>query len=339
LDEQPFADAGESHEQLRPTTVLLVRHTEVHNPNKVLYGRLPRFGLSDKGKEQARHTARALSSEPVTRIFSSPMLRARQTAASLAEHFPGVPVRLSWLLAEIGSSWQGSPLDSFGPDFTVYEHPRIAQDEREHHVAARMRRFLRTMCRRYPGETVVGVSHGDPIKFAVLCAQGWPATGMTARQEDPARGSISRFEFATLTSPPTVTYHDPETGRLLKEGWERLGSFDDLQPGAMREIKAGHRELLVARTQGGALHVVSARCPHMRAHLADGVLNESVVTCALHGAQFNLETGKTERESQCPALTPAFGPADKESRTIETGSIHRYRLQEREGAVWVRTGW
>lgn len=331
---------GLQHGARRPTVVLLVRHTEVHNPTKVLYGRLPRFRLSDKGIEQARKTAEAVAREPVTRIFTSPMLRARQTAGYLAEKLPGVPVRESWLLAEIGSSWQGTPLDAFEPDFTVYEHPREPRDERERHVAARMLRFLRMARRRYPGETIVGVSHGDPIKFAVLCAQGWPATGITARQQDPARGSISRFEFGAEGSPPRISYVEPDTGRLLVDGWERLPEVADLPLGTLREVKAGGRELLVARVDGGQVAVTAARCPHMRAHLVDGALEGDVLTCALHGAQFNLRSGATVREAQCTAYTRRYGPADQELHTIETGALRRYRVREEaDGVVWVRTGW
>lgn len=331
---------GSPHGDRQPTVVLLVRHTEVHNPTNVLYGRLPRFRLSVKGAEQARKTAEVLAREPVAQIFTSPMLRARQTAGYLAEKLPGVPVRVSRLLAEIGSSWQGTPLDAFEPDFTVYEHPRHPGDELERHVAARMRRFLRMAERRFPGQTIVGVSHGDPIKFAVLCAQGWPATGVTARQQDPARGSISRFELRADGSPPRISYFEPDTGRLVVEGWERLGEFVDLPAGAMREVKAGGRELLVARLEGGALVVAGARCPHMRAHLADGVLEGQVLTCGLHGAQFDLDTGKTVREAQCASLVRRYGPPDKEMRAVETGGLRRYRAREdADGVVWARTGW
>src|SRR5438874_3906508 len=71
------------------TTLLLMRHAEVHNPEDILYGRLPRFGLSELGKQQAEVTARALAEEPISTFYTSPQLRARQTARILAAPHPG----------------------------------------------------------------------------------------------------------------------------------------------------------------------------------------------------------------------------------------------------------
>lgn len=66
------------------TTVHLVRHGEVHNPEKILYGRLPGFRLSDRGQEMAARTAAHLAERDVTVVRSSPLLRAQQTAAPIA---------------------------------------------------------------------------------------------------------------------------------------------------------------------------------------------------------------------------------------------------------------
>ena len=68
------------------TTILLVRHADVHNPADVVYGRLPRFGLSSVGREEATRTAATLAGEPLAAIYSSPQLRARQTAETIAAH-------------------------------------------------------------------------------------------------------------------------------------------------------------------------------------------------------------------------------------------------------------
>lgn len=319
------------------TTVLLVRHTEVHNPGNVLYGRLPRFRLSDKGVEQAKRTAEVIKDEPVTHIYTSPLLRAKQTARLLGAKFVRAPIDSTWLLAEIASSWQGTPMSEFAPDSTVYEDRRVPGDESERRVAARMRRFLRLMCVRHPEETVVGVSHGDPIKFAYLCAQGWPANGVTARRADPARGSVSRFVFARPDCLVEVGYYDPETERLLQGDWQRLGRFDDLAPGSLRELTFGDREVLVAKTGEGKLYVLPSRCPHMRTHLADGVLEGNIITCALHGAQFDLSTGKTVRDAQCDPLDGADGLATKHIRKIGTGSVQCIRTRDDDGVLWMRS--
>ncbi|MBO0608803.1 histidine phosphatase family protein [Myceligenerans salitolerans] len=71
------------------TTVHLLRHGEVHNPEGVLYGRLPGYRLSDRGQEMAARVAKHLSGRghDVTVVIASPMQRAQETAAPIAEAF------------------------------------------------------------------------------------------------------------------------------------------------------------------------------------------------------------------------------------------------------------
>ena len=66
-------------------TVHLLRHGEVHNPDRVLYGRLPGFKLSELGERQAAAAAEWFGTRKITYLVSSPLERARQTAAALAE--------------------------------------------------------------------------------------------------------------------------------------------------------------------------------------------------------------------------------------------------------------
>lgn len=69
------------------TVVHLLRHGEVHNPEGILYGRLPGYGLSDRGAEQAKLAAEFLSGRDVVHTVASPLLRAQQTAAPLGAAF------------------------------------------------------------------------------------------------------------------------------------------------------------------------------------------------------------------------------------------------------------
>jgi broad specificity phosphatase PhoE len=69
------------------TIVHLVRHGEVHNPDGVLYGRLPGFRLSTAGEAMARLVAESLRGHDVTVVRSSPLERAVQTAAPIAAAF------------------------------------------------------------------------------------------------------------------------------------------------------------------------------------------------------------------------------------------------------------
>lgn len=66
------------------TVIHLVRHGEVHNPERILYGRLPGYRLTERGQEMARLTAGALAERDIIRVIASPLLRAQQTAAPIA---------------------------------------------------------------------------------------------------------------------------------------------------------------------------------------------------------------------------------------------------------------
>ncbi|MCY7324722.1 MAG: histidine phosphatase family protein, partial [Microbacteriaceae bacterium] len=65
----------------------LVRHGEVHNPEGVLYGRIPGFHLSELGVAMAASAAQHLVGRPVTALFSSPLQRAQESAAPWTDTF------------------------------------------------------------------------------------------------------------------------------------------------------------------------------------------------------------------------------------------------------------
>ncbi|HEY8371930.1 MAG TPA: histidine phosphatase family protein [Pseudonocardiaceae bacterium] len=67
------------------TVVHLLRHGEVHNPDGILYGRLPGFRLSTTGELQAKTVAEYLADHDVTHVVASPLERAQQTARPVAE--------------------------------------------------------------------------------------------------------------------------------------------------------------------------------------------------------------------------------------------------------------
>ncbi|MEV5069340.1 histidine phosphatase family protein [Microbacterium sp. LMI12-1-1.1] len=72
----------------------LVRHGEVHNPARVLYGRLPGYGLSAEGRRMARQAAEYVKSldRPVSALVCSPLQRTQESAEPFAEIFGMAPV-------------------------------------------------------------------------------------------------------------------------------------------------------------------------------------------------------------------------------------------------------
>ena len=161
------------------TTVWLARHGEVHNPGGLLYGRLPRMRLSPEGQRQARAVADLLAPRPVQAVYSSPMLRARKTAAVILARQPQLArVRIDRDLQEIRTGWQGEPLASLERiKWDFYTHPRSADDESIQMIFHRMRRWVDRVLRRHPGAEVAGVSHGDPILILVGALRGLPLEG------------------------------------------------------------------------------------------------------------------------------------------------------------------
>ncbi len=88
------------------TVVHLLRHGEVFNPQKILYGRLPGYHLSELGVQMAKAAAESLAGHDVTYLVASPMERAQETARPFAEEF-GLPVATDDDLNESGNIFEG----------------------------------------------------------------------------------------------------------------------------------------------------------------------------------------------------------------------------------------
>ena len=73
------------------TIVHVMRHGEVYNPDKVLYGRLPDYHLSERGRAQAQRVADWLAARDIVYVVASPLERAQETAGPIAEHH-GLPI-------------------------------------------------------------------------------------------------------------------------------------------------------------------------------------------------------------------------------------------------------
>lgn len=90
----------------RRTVVHLLRHGEVHNPQKIIYGRLPGYHLSELGRKMADRAAEYLAAHDVVHLVSSPLERARQTAAPIATT-TGLEVTIDARLLESENVFEG----------------------------------------------------------------------------------------------------------------------------------------------------------------------------------------------------------------------------------------
>jgi probable phosphoglycerate mutase len=188
-----------------PIQIHLIRHGEVHNPNQILYGRLPRFRLNQNGRRQARAAGVRLGDCPIEALFSSPMLRARQTAREIIRYHPRLTLRVSELINEVYTSFEGRPgaeIDARNGD--VYSGGNGC-GEQPQDVVDRTRRFIHRVGRQYAGGQVAAVTHGDVITFMVLWARGFDPTPQNKNRLMPAGYPAAYPAHASIT---TLTYRD-----------------------------------------------------------------------------------------------------------------------------------
>ena len=88
------------------TIVHMIRHGEVFNPERVLYGRLPGYRLSELGVQMAKAAAQSLADRDITYLVASPLERAQQTAEPFAAQFK-LPVELDERLIESDNKFEG----------------------------------------------------------------------------------------------------------------------------------------------------------------------------------------------------------------------------------------
>ncbi|MFC4865065.1 MULTISPECIES: histidine phosphatase family protein [Streptomonospora] len=157
------------------TVVHLLRHGEVHNPDGILYGRLPEFHLSENGTDMAALAAEWFTGRDIAALYTSPLDRAKETARPVADEF-GVGVRLDERLIEAGNTFQGMTLSSRSVrDVQVlrrlYNPFRPSWGEPYAGIVARMVDVIKVVRKEAWGREAVCVSHQLPIWMARRAAE------------------------------------------------------------------------------------------------------------------------------------------------------------------------
>lgn len=159
------------------TTVHLVRHGEVFNPEKLLYGRLPGYRLSSLGEQMAERIGDVMSKRDVTHIVASPLERAQQTATPLSQRLQQ-QIHTDDDLIEADNVFEGKRV-SVGDGVLrqpsawrhLYNPFRPSWGEPYIEVAARMRLAVIKARQAARGHEAVLVSHQLPIWIARLDAE------------------------------------------------------------------------------------------------------------------------------------------------------------------------
>lgn len=194
------------------TRILLIRHgINDYVKEHRLAGWTPGVYLNAEGQAQAAALAERLGRAALAALYSSPLERARETAAPLAARL-GLPVQILDALGETRcGDWTGQAVEELRKTelwLQVQFYPggfRYPGGESTLEVQTRMVAALDMLCAAHPGQTIAVFSHADPIKLAVAFYSGTPLDLYQRLTVAPA--SISELEF-TSYRPMLVRLND-----------------------------------------------------------------------------------------------------------------------------------
>ena len=178
------------------TTVHLIRHGEVENPKGVIYGRLPGFNLSERGRNQAAQAAERLKEADLATVWASPLERAQETALVIAEPH-GIEVMTDDRLLESETTLEGLGRDVLHffrtpKQWWHFRNPlKPSWGESFASIRARMLEAIRDAASAAEGREVAVVSHQTPVLVARLT--------MTRRRTPPWMG-LTPCETGSITT-------------------------------------------------------------------------------------------------------------------------------------------
>jgi broad specificity phosphatase PhoE len=181
------------------TVFHLLRHGEHGLMGRVLPGRMPGVGLSERGRAEITAVAERLADENIAALYSSPLQRTRESAEIVAARL-GLEVTFHDDLIELDfGEWTGSTFDAIraDPRWQAWRShrslARIPGGESMRQVQRRVVEALMEIGERHQGETIVAVSHGDVIRSALLFALGMPLDHYN--RLEVGQGSISTIHI------------------------------------------------------------------------------------------------------------------------------------------------
>jgi nitrite reductase/ring-hydroxylating ferredoxin subunit len=106
-----------------------------------------------------------------------------------------------------------------------------------------------------------------------------------------------------------------------------VAKLDEIPAGTMKRVRAFDHAILLSNV-AGKIYATQDNCGHMRASLARGTLDGSVVTCALHGAKFDVTNGKN-----VGGIRPGLPPIVAE---VDVQPLKTYLVEVKGGAVFLQ---
>ncbi len=187
-------------------TFHLIRHAAHGLLGHVLAGRTPGVALSEAGRSQAASLGRTLTGSGARMVVSSPLQRARETAAPIAVAL-SLDVRIEPGLNEVDfGAWTAQSFQELAdvPGWDGWNRARglAGAPGGETMLAAQARAVAVLMRLRGDGGTVVAVSHSDVIKAVLAHALGMPLDLLHRLEIEPASRStlVLGADFAQVTA-------------------------------------------------------------------------------------------------------------------------------------------
>lgn len=160
------------------TIVHLVRHGEVYNPDKILYGRIPGYHLSSRGHSMAARTAEAFRGHDVTYLVASPLQRTQETAQPISK-VTGLDVEIDKSVIESGNRFEGLRTKGWNSQlwnpqrWPLLRNPlQPSWGEPFEEIAARMMNAVERARDKAEGHEAIIVSHQLPIVMVQRTALG-----------------------------------------------------------------------------------------------------------------------------------------------------------------------
>ena len=207
---------------MRATRVHLVRHGEVDNPGGVLYGRLPGFGLSERGHRMAALAAADLERELAgvdpagIRLVVSPLQRTRESAAPIAAALGLEPI-VDERVIEPWNRFEGTVMRRALRDprnWPLLRSPALPSwGEPFAGIVARMRAAIDEHAEAAPGADVIVVTHQLPIWMVHRAATNQALAHNPAKRRC-ALSSVTVVERHPATGLTEVRYREPAASEL-----------------------------------------------------------------------------------------------------------------------------
>lgn len=186
------------------TRLFLIRHGEVEEKYQQVFGGRIDMELSPLGHDQSRSMAEYLKSLKFNRVYTSPMVRVRQTAIPILKASGHEPVIIDQLREVDFGAWTGFKWhqiqEEFGLDaedwLTHLEEGNIADAETAKQYTSRIGNGLRRILSESTGTNVVVICHGGVIRMLLSLLLEFPLASMNRFEVDYS--SLTVVEHRTL---------------------------------------------------------------------------------------------------------------------------------------------